>query len=190
MQSYTLNIISNDNQYDLGDLDMRHKCALGKNSFEMLLSTLPSKEISNVLDAKSYSICYKFVRSLETTIKINWQQICDNTNLMRLKSYIYNLPESINFEEYDMICPSKQILDNAYRIIEKCPNDKLLSSVNIFPRNNGTILIKWHDKKRMATINVGKDKATYSIISLESKEIIENLIYITNNDIDEFFTKL
>lgn len=112
-------------------------------------------------------------------------------NKEQLTTIVNALQESIEWNKYEMQEPSKVIIQNTLDFIAICSYDDLLESVSVFPRVNGTILLKWNDKLRLATVNIGTEDFSYAILPKDGKAMINGDCKIDKKSmIEGFYNKL
>ena len=90
-----------------------------------------------------------------------------------------------------MTRPSETIIDNSIRFVKECPKISLLANVHVFPRPNGTVLLKWNNQRCMASVNIGTSSFSYAIMLRKSGRVINDEGIISNSsDISKFYDEL
>ena len=165
----------------------------GKVVLILYVSSIMLTTPTSPTDIKDFKIYTKEAVQTEYTVPTVWEKrlssIVKNKDI--LATIINDLPASIEWNKYDMQKPSETIIQNALNFIDICPDDNLLESVHVFSRVNGTILLKWNDSSRLATVNIGTKEFSYAILPKNGKEMINNDFNLDNADaVKGFYNKL
>lgn len=154
----------------------------------MLTPPLSPNDIKDFTISRGEAISYT-----ECVIPSIWEKQLASLekNKEQLTTIIKALKKSIEWEKYDMQEPSKAIIQNTLDFITICPDDDLLESVSIFPRVNGTVLLKWNDKFRIATVNIGTKNFSFAILPKDGRAMTNGEFKIDKeNTIEGFYNKL
>ena len=120
----------------------------------------------------------------------SWKQIYSLfSDKEKLVIQVRQLPSSVDWEEFGMEKPTEQIIANTISIIEHCSVESLLKKVKVFPRVNGTVLLKWNDEYRLATMNIGSVKYSYAILSRTNASDYYGEELVTDTESVELFYK-
>lgn len=124
---------------------------------------------------------YRF--SMEAS-QISWKNI--------VKTRINRTVRLQKFEAWGETRPSEKTLDHAHKLVDLCSDDSVLGHAEITTGGNGTIMLTWSRQDKMATLDVGENTFTYSVISRMNYRLLGGGKYEAARDaeVDELYRLL
>ena len=153
-----------------------------------------SLQLAESLNVNSFQLeCVEQKKDNTSSVEKMMDNVIDflKVNASYLESVVDNLSTAADWGSYDMKSPSDAVIKNTKKFIDYCNDDRLLFGVEVFLRKNGTILLKWNDSTRLASVNLGTESFSYAIIPKNGdKEKTGDYMYQEEDSIIKFYNDL
>lgn len=115
-----------------------------------------------------------------------------NNDSNTIEKRIIALQSRYFYEQQGAIRPSDDMIAKALWFVQQSPDESVFEKVEIFPRQNGTLLLQWENEQSTIALNIGTREFSYAIVPKSgSNDVDGRESSITDSAaIAEFYKKL